>query len=111
MTYFITTFFSEKLFANQDLLHNANIGLRLFREAPEFAVGDSRYTSIETTDELLLQPGWVETTGTGYPLTNTITVTRRRVPDVPPQRPSAGIPGGQARPGAQAKQPGRADHP
>lgn len=83
MTTFFSTFFNEKLFANQDLLNNADIGLRLFRESPKFNVDDSRYVGLKTTDELLQRSGWVETTASGYPLTNTVTVTRRRMP-VPP---------------------------
>ena len=83
MTTFFSTFFSEKLFANQDLLNNANIGLRLFRESPKFNVGDSRYVGLKTTDELLQRSGWVETTASGYPLTNTVTVARRRMPAQP----------------------------
>ena len=83
MTTFFPTFFSEKLFANQNLLHNADIGLRLFRESPEFSINDPRYIGIRTTDALLQRSGWVETTGSGYPLTNTVTVTRRRMPAQP----------------------------
>ena len=62
MTTFFSTYFAQKLFANQDLLHNADIGLRLFREAPDFSAGDARYIGIQTTDELLQRSGWVETT-------------------------------------------------
>ena len=83
MTTFFSTFFSEKLFANQDLLHNADIGLRLFRESPEFSIADARYIDIRTTDELLQRSGWVETTAFDYPLTNTVTVARRRMPAPP----------------------------
>ena len=83
MTTFFSTFFSEKLFANQNLLHNAAIGLRLFRESPEFSINDPRYIGVRTTDALLQRSGWVETTGPGYPLLNTVTVTRRRMPAQP----------------------------
>ena len=64
-------------------MHNADIGLRLFRESPEFSINDSRYIGIQTTDALLQRSGWVETTGSGYPLTNTVTVARRRMPAPP----------------------------
>ena len=83
MTTFFTTFINQKLFANQDLLHNASIGVRLLRESSKFTVADPRYTGLRTTDELLQQPGWVETTADGYPLSNTVTITRRRMPAQP----------------------------
>ena len=83
MTVFFSTFMQQRIFANQNLLHNANIKIVLFREAPDFGGNDARYTGIKTAAELLQQPGWVEAAATGYPLGNQVPLSRRKEPPGP----------------------------
>ena len=62
MSYFFTNYIRQELFDDPTLFDNAFIEIVFFRQAPTFENGDSRYTGIQTLDELLEFPGW-ETVG------------------------------------------------
>jgi hypothetical protein len=74
MSYFFTDTFRSTLQANPTMMTNAVIGIVLFRSAPGFVIGDTRYVGIDTISELVQEVGWVEVTAGGYPIADTVTV-------------------------------------
>ena len=81
MSVFFTNLFRTALIANQTIMNSANVRAVLFREAPVFETGDTRYTTVEVTADLLAKPGWVEAAGTGYPFSHNLPVTVRSESD------------------------------
>lgn len=74
MSAVFTDLFRSELFDDPTLMDTATLRLVLFRQAPTFSNGDTRYTGITDTASLLSTSGWIEASTTGYPLTGTLSV-------------------------------------
>jgi hypothetical protein len=69
-----TDLFRTELSDDPTIMDTATLKLVLFRQAPTFSNGDSRYTGITTKASLLATSGWLEASATGYPLAGTLSV-------------------------------------
>ena len=73
MTAIFSNLIRTQLVTTPTALDNATIRAYLYREAPSFDSNDARYVAKNTVAELTAMPGWVPATGTGLPLSNSIT--------------------------------------
>ena len=72
MTAVFSTFIRQQLVANANLFNGVHIRAVVFRQAPAFGADNAAVAGAQTVAALQSQLGWVETSGTGWPVTTDV---------------------------------------